>query len=236
MYATACKFRFVYSVHPCCSSYIVSVFFLHSSKVFHYSTIVLRYFHSYRCYAHKLPDQQGTLDSEMDGNHNVFYLKSPGTDSHYPSKRLSYYHIKCNDGSRFEIKFFHLNRFSLQDKVRTSYNQRKCVDYVKITDLNNPNKNEEFCGTLKAHSGSRLGTNTYSNNVLVTFRSSKYNNNYKGFWIQARCLERSHSMENCLKVEEVENSEYAAGQTVDKWTKVSESIQRLIFYGHHLLL
>ena len=160
--------------------HIVSVFFLHSSKVYHYSTIVLAVFTflSLLCSQAARPTRNfGQM--KMDGNHNVFYLKSPGTDSHYPSKRLSYYHIKCNDGSRFEIKFFHLNRFSLQDKVRTSYNQRKCVDYVKITDLNNPNKNEEFCGTLKAHSGSRLGTNTYSNNVLVTFRSSKYNNNYQ---------------------------------------------------------
>ena len=203
--------------------HIVSVFFLHSSKVYHYSTIVLRYLHSYRCYAHKLPDQQGTLDDEEDGT--KFNLHSPGTDYHYPSERLSYYHIKCKDG--FEMEFFVHDRFSLQDKVRTSYNQKKCVDYVNITDLNNPNKNEEFCGTASPRS--RLGTNIYSNDVLVTFRSSKYNNNYQGFLIQAKCMEGSRSMENCLKVEEVENSEYAAGLTVEKWTKVSESIQRLIF-------
>lgn len=108
-----------------------------------------------------------------------------------------------------------MEKFSLQNKIRISYNQKKCVDYVKISDMNNINMHEEFCGTYEH--GSRLGTNIYSSNVLVTFRSSSYNNNYPGFEIRANCSSTGQVMENCLKVE---NSEYAAvRQTVDKWTR-----------------
>ena len=108
-----------------------------------------------------------------------------------------------------------MEKFSLQNKIRISYNQKKCVDYVKISDMNNMNIHEEFCGTYEH--GSRLGTNIYGSNVLVTFRSSSYNNNYPGFEIRANCSSTGQVMENCLKVE---NSEYAAvRQTVDKWTR-----------------
>ena len=137
---------------------------------------------------------------------------SPGYDSSssssYPSRRLSYYHIKCDQGHRIQ---FDVHSFVLQDRIRVSYNERKCVDYVKILDLNDRKNHEEFCGTHEPKK--KLSNNTYSNNVLVTFRSSQYNN-YKGFFLRATCIRQNlNSMENCLKVEEVE---YAT----DKRTKV----------------
>ena len=134
-----------------------------------------------------------------------FYtLQSPGSNNNYPPQRLSYYRITCPGLIQFSVQEFYL-----QDKIRISYNQKKCVDYVKITDLSDSSITREFCGMLAPI------TESYTDDVLVTFRTSKYNN-YPGFTIYAYCNNSTQIMGNCL---EVENSEYAAGQTIDKWTR-----------------
>ena len=104
-------------------------------------------------------------------------------------------------------------KFQLKDKIAISHNQTKCVDYFKLTDLSNPSTNEEFCGMQTLHH--TLSTEIYTEDVLVIFRTSRYNN-YPGFALHANCYNSSQIMGNCLKVE---NSEYAAEQTIDKWTR-----------------
>ena len=179
--------------------------FLHSSEVYHYYAPV-RYSRSYHCYASML--QHAFIDKEEDGTYD---LRSPGKDHNYPPQRLSYYRITCPG---HQIMFSVMYKFHLQDKMRISNNQKKCVDYVKITDLSDTSKTEEFCGMQTLYHA--LSTEIYTDDVLVTFRSSNQNNHYPGFALHAKCYKSSQIMGNCLKVD---NSEYAAEQTIDKWTR-----------------
>ena len=137
-----------------------------------------------------------------DSAYSSWNFLSPG-NYFYPSRRLSYYHVSCPNQIQFTVTY----EFELQGKVRISYNEKKCVDYVKITDMSNGSISEEFCGTQNTFQ--HLTNETYTHDALVTFRSSRYNN-YAGFAISATCVNTSSSqiMEECLKVD---NSECTTG-------------------------
>ena len=111
---------------------------------------------------------------------NDYSVCSPGympQFNYYPPRRLSIYHIECN--GIVEI-LGDPPEFRLQSKVRVSYNERICVDYINITESNG--KYNVYCGNNTTFANKR-----YEGNLLITFRSSQYNNNYKGFQFNVQC-------------------------------------------------
>ena len=183
------------------SAHIIMTFLPHvvpliSSMVYYYSMNA-----GHQC----RPDRRQRLVHDNSQGLPMYTLKSPryGLRSSYPEMQLSYYHVKCEEGTRVH---FYVNNFILRGKNR----KRKCVDYVVIQDLKDIKTNSKrYCGKDTSFTGI-----TYSNDVLVTFQSGIQTNRNKGFRIFAFCYNSgTHSMENCLKVKEVE---YAT----DKRTKV----------------
>ena len=124
----------------------------------------------------------------------IFELESPGYSSNrYPSRRLSLYHVKCNSSVNIRQ-----TDFQLQPKIRVSSNKKECVDYVNITSASGESIKDVWCGdTIGDHS-------KFDGDILVTFRSSRYNN-YKGFRLQAVCMNNTTIQDNpqagCISVE-----------------------------------
>ena len=87
------------------------------------------------------------------------------------------YHIKCNGTVRIVNV---ADNYHLQPKVRVSRREKECVDYINITD--STNKCHIYCGMDKSFIDF-----PFDRDVLITFRSSQYNNNYKGFELTAIC-------------------------------------------------
>ena len=128
----------------------------------------------------------------IEKRENRFTLDSPGYNSNrYPSRRLSLYHVKCNSGVNI-----HKNDFQLQPKIRVSSNRKECVDYVNITSASGESIDEVWCGDKIMEDRS-----FDDGNVLVTFRSSRYNN-YKGFRLIAVCNNNTTEQDNpsCISV------------------------------------
>ena len=170
---------------------------------YHYSTIILFNHwmrpYKYRCYPVFLKPENLKL-SEPGANVSAFRVRSPGFDStfnYYPSRRLSMYHIKC-DGA---VKICNNSQleFRLQSKVRVSYNERRCVDYINITEINSPRKHYIYCG-----SNNTFVNEKFNGSVLITFRSSQYNNNYKGFSFRVQCTPRNTNQQveraDCIRI------------------------------------
>ena len=151
--------------------------FLHS-KALHYRASVwpwysMTYWQCYMCIATKLPPNSG---GSMDHYGMSYTIRSPGyiEENNYPSQLLSFYHIKCPNNRKVQIE---ISKSRLQERVRVYGNTKTCVDYVEITD---GSTTKEYCGNVN-HS-----EHLYENQVLITFRSSKYNS-YQGFRIDAQC-------------------------------------------------
>ena len=128
-------------------------------------------------------------------SNNIFTLKSPGYSSNrYPSRRLSLYHVKCN--GTVTIRKVYQDDFQLQPKIRVSSSQKECVDYVNVTSASGDSIKEVWCGDTIDDRG------RYHGNVLVTFRSSRYNN-YKGFILRAVCDANTSKQDNpgCISIE-----------------------------------
>ena len=189
--------------------------FLHS-KALHYRASVwswYSYWHRrvyYWCIATKLPKSAGT----MDPDDMSYTIRSPGYTgkNSYPSQQLSFYYVKCPANKIVQIQIINIR---LQECVRVYGNTKACVDYLKITDGSTTN---EFCGNV--------GRNTfvYGNEVLVTFRSSKYNN-YQGFYIESHCKDPNQSDQvetssGCLSVEGYTSKHYTHGPNKEKNRKV----------------
>ena len=174
----------------------------------------------YRCIAIKLSKPDGTMDPDNDNGSDMSYIiRSPGytANNNYPSQQLSFYRVKCPNNKTVQIK---IREIRLQECVKVYGNTKACVDYVKITDGSTTN---EFCGNV--------GPNTlvYGNEVLVTFRSSKYNN-YKGFYIESHCtnLETNDQAEKspgCLSVEGYTSKHYTRMPNKEKNRKVWKKTQ-----------
>ena len=161
--------------------------------IYHYSTIILfnhwRRPYQYRCYPVLL--EQKTITADVHENDdNQYTICSPGYTSdfsYYPPRRLSMYHIKCNGTVRIANVKSHL-----QPKVRVSSSRKACVDYINITDTE---KCRIYCGL-----DTSFTNDDFKDNVLITFRSSQYNNHYKGFRFTAMCRpENSTSKQELLQ-------------------------------------
>ena len=191
--------------------------FLHS-KALHYRASVwswYSYWHRrvyYWCIATKLPKSAGT----MDPDDMSYTIRSPGYTgkNSYPSQQLSFYYVKCPANKIVQIQIINIR---LQECVRVYGNTKACVDYLKITDGSTTN---EYCGNVDH--GEPDTILAYGNQVLVTFRSSKYNN-YKGFQIKAQCTSTSKSAEKssgCLSVEGYTSKHYTHMASKEKNMKV----------------
>ena len=189
------------------------------SRALHYRASVLSWYTSwqrrvyryYRCIATKLPKSDGTMDPDNDMS---YIIRSPGytANNNYPSQQLSFYRVKCPNNRIVQIRIITIR---LQECARVYGNTKACVDYLKITDGSTTN---EFCGNV--------GRNTfvYGNEVLVTFRSSKYNN-YQGFYIESHCKDPNQSDQaetssGCLSVEGYTSKHYTHGPNKEKNRKV----------------
>lgn len=141
-----------------------------------------RYFRRYLCYSVRMPNQR-LLTTHR--NKTIIIIKSPGHNKYY-SEYISYYHIQCPENS-----IVHVTNISFELQRRLA---DECIDYVQF-------KCEKSNGR-QLKSGLHCGNDTISHycngNVLVTFRTSKYNN-YGGFHLMAMC-ERSleQSLQGCL--------------------------------------
>ena len=188
--------------------------FLHS-KSLHYQAIVVRSW--YWCRATKLPTPGGLMNKDDMWS---YIIKSPGYDENsYPSQQLSFYYVKCLDNMSIQIK---VHDFHLQEctKVYRDGNTKACVDYVKIAD---GSKEREYCGNVESID------ELFGSEVLVTFRSSKYNN-YKGFHITVRCTSTTQTSDlaekssGCLSVEGYTSKHYARMPNKEKNRKVWKKI------------
>ena len=151
--------------------------FLHS-KALHYRASVwpwYSYWQCFMCIATKLPNSAGSMNHE-DMSYNIRSLGHI-EGNNYPSQLLSFYHIKCPNNRKVQIL---IREIRLQEHVRVYNNTKACVDYVKIMD---DSTTREYCGNADH---SEYDTHLYESQVLITFRSSKYNS-YQGFHIDAHC-------------------------------------------------
>ena len=170
------------------------ILFLYCRNAYHYiTTIVRKQRYQYECIPVRLPN-----DQELTYEGNITYLHSPGYPTfNYPPRRLSYYHVKCNNNVQFIIV-----RFQLQPPIRVYRQGKICVDYVSVTGrvLKSDRKSsKERCGHLEP---SDVLFDIYSGNVLVTFRSSRFNN-YRGFRIAAVCIDASEQDQpGCLQLDQ----------------------------------
>ena len=146
----------------------------------------------YRCIATKPFNSPGTMIHEGLS----YTIRSPGyiDNNIYPSQQLSFYSVKCPDNMSIQIK---VHEFRLQECVRVYGSTKACVDYVEIAD---GSKKREYCGSVDSID------ELFGSKVLVTFRSSKYND-YKGFYITVRCTSTTQTSDSaekssgCLSVE-----------------------------------
>ena len=119
---------------------------------------------------------------------------APRQKKTYPPRRLSYYHVKCAANITFVIRDFHL-----QPRINAYPNKKVCVDYIRLTGdgITSP---KEYCGKIQPKADP---FDIDSGNVLVTFRSSRFNN-YQGFHIVAICRDNNVMFEQdqpgCLKM------------------------------------
>ena len=90
-----------------------------------------------------------------------------------------------------------MKKFQLQPKIRVSSSRKKCVDYVNITSASGQSTNGVLCGDIIM----RENLGSYNGNVLVTFRSSRYNN-YKGFRLNVACVTNTAIQDNpdCISI------------------------------------
>ena len=151
-----------------------------NSKSLHYQAIVVGSYW-YRCIAAKLPPLSGLMNKDDEFS---YIIKSPGYDENsYPPQQLSFYYVKCPDNMSIQIE---VHEFRLQECVKVYSNTKACVDYVKIAD---GSKKREYCGNVDSID------ELFGSKVLVTFRSSKYNN-YKGFYITVRCTSTTQTSDS----------------------------------------
>lgn len=174
---------------------ILDLYYNSCRYVYHYVTlIVFNYWrrpHRYRCFPIMV---DRCMIEDRDGN-NIFTLKSPGYSSNrYPSRRLSLYHVKCN--GTVAITKARQEDFQLQPKIRVSSSQKECVDYVNVTSASGDSIKEVWCGDTIDNQGS------FDGDILVTFRSSRYNN-YKGFILRAKCGANTSKQDNpdCISID-----------------------------------
>ena len=150
----------------------------------YYTYVVYNYWRRrFQCFPVKLPND----DFLMSVDAAMTHLDSPGfpTGKTYPPERLSYYHVNCSKNVTFHVQMFHL-----QDRINVYPKGKLCVDYILVDG----SSTDEHCGNQTPM------LDTYSGNVLITFRSSRYDN-YKGFRITAICMDLSEQEQpGCLKM------------------------------------
>ena len=202
--------------------------FLHSTSLHYRASIWSWYSYWHRreyhwCIATKLPKPGGSMIYEEQDM--SYIIRSPGYgQNNYPSQQLSFYRVNCPNHKKVQIR---INKIHLQECVRVYGNTKACVDYLKITDGSTTN---EFCGNV--------GENNlfvYGNQVLITFRSSKYNN-YQGFYIESHCTDpetsdQAEKSSGCLSVEGYTSKHYTRMPNKEKNRKVwKEKNFILLFY------
>ena len=205
----------------------LSIFF--SRKQRHYKTAILYYFwyRRFHCFSWQI-GRDKSLEDDTKNNQLIYYVESPNYNQGnglYPSRRLSYYHLRCPSHTNILA-----SNFSLQGPVTVLRDGRPlsfCVDYVNITGLDGNTPPYFSCGS---HQISRLEhLETFNREVVVTFRSSKYNNAL-GFRLIAVCMNVSEQDQpGCLQMENLATTtkrnqrsywEYAY-QEEDDYTQVS---------------
>lgn len=171
------------------------MFTINFRKQRHYLSFIVYLFWSRRfvCYSKQIGlDRSIDDDRQPENNQVIHYIRSLNYHHHaYPPKRLSYYHVQCS--SQANIVLLEL---SLQRPI-TLFNHRQwisfCVDYVNITSSDGYNK--LFCG----HSNGIEHLGIHGNQVMVTFRSSKYTND-RGFVVAVVCPNLSEQNQpGCLE-------------------------------------
>ena len=194
-------------------TYLYIHIIMHSCrKIYHYATYVVsnnwQRPYRYKCYPVLLRNDSMR---EYDKNINTTYIESPGyPNTNYPAQRLSLYHVKCKGQVMFNFV-----AFNLQSSVLIDRSTKECVDYVNITDGKISN---EYCGN---HETGFL-KERYEGNVLVTFRSSKYNSS-SGFFIAPVCRDvgvAKQELSKCIQVDQYVriNGYVEADVFADEWT------------------